>query len=713
MRIPPDLLKCLEARLPATLDLLARMVGINSHTLNLSGLQTLSQVTIEAFAGLGFTPEFVTSENPAFGQHLVLSRTGAGTAHVGFISHLDTVFTAAEEVRNQFHWRVVGDRVYGPGTEDIKGGTALMWLVLHAVRETQPDLFEQTRWTLLLDASEEMASADFGRLAAQRLQGAQAALVFEAGMRNGNQFQLVTARKGRATFRVEVTGRGAHAGNAHARGANAIAQLAHTVGQIEALTDHAAGVTFNVGLISGGTSLNRVPHHAVAHAEMRAFTLEAYHAALARLRALENEMSVRSVNDQFPCRVHIHIENETPPWPRNPGTELLLNCFEQAGADLGFQITREERAGLSDGNHIWQSVPTLDGLGPMGDNAHCSEASPDGSKDQEYAEISSFIPKAALNVGALIHLFKSQTMKTCSLLLASSQLLLVAGLHAAETNTPSSIIEPGATLQRLAHEFKFTEGPTCDRDGNVFFTDQPNNRIMKWSVEGQLSTFLQPSGRANGMFFDRDGSLIACADEKNELWSISTNGTHTVLAKEFNGAALNGPNDVWIHPDGAMYFTDPYYQRAWWAHTSPPQPSQQVYRLASDRKKLIRLTDDLKQPNGIIGTPDGKQLFVADIGAKRTYRYDIAADGSLTNRTLHCSLGSDGITLDTAGNLYLTGRGVTVFDKSGKQVEQIDVPERWTANVSFGGKDHRTLFITASEGLYSIRVQHPGANAAK
>lgn len=404
MRIPPTLLKCLEARLPAALELLQRMVGINSHTLNLTGLETLGQATAEGFAELGFKPEFIPSENPAFGQHLILSRAGTGKAHVGFISHLDTVFTAAEETRNQFCWRIAGDRVYGPGTEDIKGGTVMMWLVLQALRETQPDLFKQTRWTLLLDASEEMDSADFGRLAAQRLHDAQAALVFEAGMRSGNQFQLVTARKGRATFRIEVTGRGAHAGNGHARGANAIAQLARTITQIEALTDHASGVTFNVGTISGGTSINRVPHHAVGHAEMRAFTLEAYQAGLARLRALENEITVRSVNDGFPCQVSIYIENETPPWPRNPATEKLLSCFAQAGADLGLDVAREERAGLSDGNHVWHAVPTLDGLGPMGDNAHCSETSPDGSKDQEYAEISSFIPKAALNVTALIHL---------------------------------------------------------------------------------------------------------------------------------------------------------------------------------------------------------------------------------------------------------------------------------------------------------------------
>ncbi|HEU5071066.1 MAG TPA: SMP-30/gluconolactonase/LRE family protein [Verrucomicrobiae bacterium] len=297
--------------------------------------------------------------------------------------------------------------------------------------------------------------------------------------------------------------------------------------------------------------------------------------------------------------------------------------------------------------------------------------------------------------------------------IASVLLALSVGAPAAETNAPSPVLAPGATLRTLAHEFSFTEGPTCDQAGNVFFTDQPNNRIMKWSVDGQLSTFLQPAGRANGMFFDAAGNLIACADEKNELWSIATNGTHTVLAQKFDGQLLNGPNDVWVHPSGAMYFTDPYYQRPWWEHQQPPQPSQQVYRLAPDHQTLAKLTDDLTQPNGIIGTPDGKRLFVADIGARKTYVYDIAADGSLTGKKLFCSMGSDGITLDAGGNLFLTGKGVFVFDKNGRQVEHIDVPEAWTANVSFGGKDHRTLFITASKGLYAMRMKYPGANAAK
>ncbi len=296
--------------------------------------------------------------------------------------------------------------------------------------------------------------------------------------------------------------------------------------------------------------------------------------------------------------------------------------------------------------------------------------------------------------------------------LISALLATILPVMAQPTN-PSSLLAPGAKLQKLAGDFKFTEGPTCDKDGNVFFTDQPNNRIMKWSVDGKLTEFMKPAGRANGMFFESNGNLLACADEKTELWSITPDGKHTVIAKEFEGKPLNGPNDVWERPDGGIYFTDPFYKREWWNYNQRPQAGEHVYFLSVDRKTLKRVTTDLVQPNGIIGTPDGKTLFVADIRAKKTYAFDIETDGALANKRLHCEMGSDGMTLDTEGNLYVTGNGVLVFDKDGKQIEHIDVPESWTANVSFGGKDHQTLFITASKGLYSIRLRVKGANASK
>jgi gluconolactonase len=215
------------------------------------------------------------------------------------------------------------------------------------------------------------------------------------------------------------------------------------------------------------------------------------------------------------------------------------------------------------------------------------------------------------------------------------------------------------------------------------------------------------------MYFDAKGNLIACADEKNELWAITPGKKVTVLIKDYQGKYLNGPNDVWVVPTGGLYITDPFYKRPWWDHDTMVLDGEQVYFLSPDGKKPVRVTNDLKKPNGITGTPDGKKLFVADIGADRTYAYDIQPDGSLTNKALFCAKGSDGMTIDEKGNIYITGKGVTVFDKTGKQIEHIDVQEPWTANVSFGGKDHQTLFITASKSLYSIRLIFKGANPSK
>ena len=121
-----------------------------------------------------------------------------------------------------------------------------------------------------------------------------------------------------------------------------------------------------------------------------------------------------------------------------------------------------------------------------------------------------------------------------------------------------SLISNGAKPEKLAGDFAFTEGPACDRDGNVFFTDQPNNKIMKWSTENKLTVFGDAFGRANGMYFDHKGNLITCSDEKNELWSITPEGKVTVLVKDFEGKKLNGPNDLWIAPNGGIYITDPF-----------------------------------------------------------------------------------------------------------------------------------------------------------
>ncbi len=295
--------------------------------------------------------------------------------------------------------------------------------------------------------------------------------------------------------------------------------------------------------------------------------------------------------------------------------------------------------------------------------------------------------------------------------LATALALALGCFAPASCWSAESTVAAGAKLEKLAEGFSFTEGPATDKDGNVFFTDQPNDRIVRWDATTRtVSDWLKPAGRSNGMFFDAQGNLLACADELNELWSIAPDKTVSVLVKNFDGKLLNGPNDLWIRPDGGIYFTDPLYKRPYWKRDpAMQQDGQHVYFRGTGQSTVRRVATDLTQPNGIRGTVDGKTLYVADIGASKTYAYDIQPDGSLTGKRLFCELGSDGMTLDAEGNLYLTGRGVTVFDPSGKQFERITVPEPWTANVAFGGKDRKLLFITAGKAVYGIAMRVRGA----
>jgi gluconolactonase len=274
----------------------------------------------------------------------------------------------------------------------------------------------------------------------------------------------------------------------------------------------------------------------------------------------------------------------------------------------------------------------------------------------------------------------------------------------------AKLIKRGAQLEKLADGFQFTEGPSSDSKGNVCFTDQPNNRILIWNNSSGISVFMEPAGRSNGLSFDADDNLWSCADENNELWKIAPDRKVEKLLNSYGGKLLNGPNDLWISPEGGIYFTDPFYKRSWWNHFDMPQEKQCVYYLKPDLKTLVRVEEDLLQPNGIVGTPDGKKLFVADIRGNKTWSYSINSDGTLSDKTLFCELGSDGMTIDSEGNIYLTGKGVTVFDRSGRRLGNIAVPESWTANVCFGDRNLKSLYITASKGFYRIRMKIRGTN---
>lgn len=402
-----DIQSYLETNLSQYIDLLRQMVEINSFTGNPAGVNQVGQLTADIFENLGFSAEFVQAKNPDYGKHLVMTRKGKSDRTIGLISHLDTVFPSEEESENEFYWREEGDRLYGPGTNDIKGGTVMIYMVLDALQKFAPDAYEDINWVILANAAEERLSDDFGDLCLDRLgSDALAALVFEAGVRNDKNFYLVTARKGRATYHVTVEGKGSHAGSNHPEGANAIVQMAHTIQQIAALTDYSNHLTFNVGTVNGGSVVNRVPHLAKAKVEMRTFSQEVFDQGVRDMLNLQNNAQIENANANFKCKIQIDLTAQSAPWPVNPDTQNLFNLWAKTAKPLGFTILEERRGGLSDGNAICLTIPTIDGLGPYGANAHCSEHDPENGKGQEFANKSSFVPKALLNVLAIQELIK-------------------------------------------------------------------------------------------------------------------------------------------------------------------------------------------------------------------------------------------------------------------------------------------------------------------
>jgi gluconolactonase len=286
-------------------------------------------------------------------------------------------------------------------------------------------------------------------------------------------------------------------------------------------------------------------------------------------------------------------------------------------------------------------------------------------------------------------------------------LLLTAVIQEADAQeTP--LYDTLSKPQLISKQFSFTEGASVDKKGNVFFTDQPNNQIWEYNTDGKLSLFLDSAGRSNGTYFDKKGNLVTCADEHNQLWSISPDKKIEILMTDFGGHLMNGPNDIWIDAKGGIYMTDPYYQRDYWTRTKSELDGQKVYYLPKGKKQPIVVDASLKQPNGIVGTPDGKYLYVADIGDNKMYKFTINKDFTLSNRTLFAPQGGDGITLDEKGNLYICGNGITIYNPQGKKIGHIPVPEPWTANLCFGGVNKDVLFITASKAVYTLKMNVKG-----
>ena len=270
------------------------------------------------------------------------------------------------------------------------------------------------------------------------------------------------------------------------------------------------------------------------------------------------------------------------------------------------------------------------------------------------------------------------------------------------------LVADGAKPIKLAGGFKFTEGPALAPNGNVFFTDIPNNRIHKWDPkEKKVSVFMENSGGANGLFFSREGDLFACQEVTQRVTSfyLEDGGEKELLADQYDGRPFNKPNDLWVHPNNGVFFSDPNYGKK-----DLSQDGEHLYFITPYRDQVFRVDKDLKRPNGVIGTPDGKTLYVADPGQGKTFRYTMeeGEEGTLSGKKLFVESGSDGMALDNKGNLYLTAGTVKVYNPEGEMIADIKFPEK-PSNVCFGGNNGQTLFVTARTGFYSLAMNVTGA----
>lgn len=296
--------------------------------------------------------------------------------------------------------------------------------------------------------------------------------------------------------------------------------------------------------------------------------------------------------------------------------------------------------------------------------------------------------------------------KTFGLLLLTS-FLLASNSSFPQASGMKKIIEKDSKVIQVQTGFSFTEGPAVASDGKIFFTDQPNNKIYIWDENDVIREFEVDGERSNGLYFSNDGQLIACADYRNKLLKIDMAGNKTILAEGYDGKHLNGPNDVWQAPNGNIFFTDSYYHRPWWPEGHQEEQDERAVYCVTPAGDYFRVADGYQMPNGIIGSPDGKYLYVADINDKKIWRYDIQPDGTLKNKTFFAPEGSDGMTIDNKGNIYLTNKAVSVFNKKGEKLGEIEIPER-PANICFGGKDRNILFITARKSVYKIKTKVRG-----
>jgi gluconolactonase len=283
-------------------------------------------------------------------------------------------------------------------------------------------------------------------------------------------------------------------------------------------------------------------------------------------------------------------------------------------------------------------------------------------------------------------------------------LIALLTLSLALTAQASELVADNAELTKIADGFKFTEGGARDSEGNVYFTDIPNNRIHKWdAATNKVSTYFEDSGGANGCWVVGSGLLYICQGANRSIAAITSTGKLKVIIDEYSRKKLNSPNDLWRDKRGGIYFSDPRYGNN---RNDMEQDGEHVYYL-SPRLQVIRVTEDLVRPNGVVGSLDGSTLYISDHGAGKTYSYEIKPNGTLKDKKLLIKEGSDGMTIDQHGNIYLTNEAVRVFKPDGSFIEAIAIPKK-PSNVCFGGANGTTVFITARDAVYSLEMKVEG-----
>jgi gluconolactonase len=273
------------------------------------------------------------------------------------------------------------------------------------------------------------------------------------------------------------------------------------------------------------------------------------------------------------------------------------------------------------------------------------------------------------------------------------------------------LIDHNAKLETVATGFGFTEGPMWDPSGFVYVSDETINKIFRVYPDGKKQEVIA-LGDPDGNTFDREHRLIDCASVLRAIIEVTPEGKYKVLADRYEGKKFNSPNDVIVGPDGALYFTDPTLDLV--EGEKQEIPFQGVYRL-DGRGDVRLLTKDLTQPNGLAFSPDGKQFYVDDSQQRNIRAYNVAPDGSLTNGRIFGEEsggkhegGPDGIKVDKNGNLFVTGPGgIWVWDKNGNHLGTIMLPEQ-PANLTWGDKDYRTLYITATTSVYRLQMKTVG-----